>query len=82
MGYITHDFYCTSCGKKAIPLMRKAGHQHARMHLKKLYCPFCQKVVNHVECRTQEDVATFLENFNSGAYKNQIEFAATSWEIK
>lgn len=45
------DFYCTECGKKGMPLARKIGSQREAGHLKKLYCIYCQKEVNHAEIR-------------------------------
>lgn len=45
------DFYCTQCGNKGIPIVRKAGQQRGTGHLKKLYCLHCQKETNHVEIR-------------------------------
>ena len=33
---IFDDFYCTSCGKKGIPIVRKAGAGRESGHLKKL----------------------------------------------
>lgn len=45
------DFYCTQCGNKGIPIVRKAGQQRETGHLKKLYCLHCQKETNHVEIR-------------------------------
>ena len=63
--------------------MRKSGFQHGRFHRKKLYCPHCKKEVNHIECKTQEDVDEFIENFNNGVYKNEAEeslsFVRTGW---
>lgn len=44
------DFYCVVCGSKGIPLPR-TGRQREPGHLKKLWCPHCQKETNHVEIR-------------------------------
>ena len=66
--YEIHDFYCLNCGKKSIPLSRKSGHQHARNHRKKLYCPNCKQEVNHIEIKTEEDRQQFLEKFENGEY--------------
>lgn len=73
MRYEEHDFYCIKCGKKGIPLARKKGLQHERMHRKKLYCLFCKEEVNHIECRTFADVEEFKENFEKGVYKDEAE---------
>lgn len=73
MRYEEHDFYCMKCGKKGIPLARKKGFQHGKMHRKKLYCLFCKEEVNHIECRTFADVEEFKENFEMGVYKDEAE---------
>lgn len=64
----THDFYCINCGNRGISLMRKEGHQHPRMHRKKLYCPTCKAEVNHIECKNDEDVFNFKIDFENGVY--------------
>ena len=51
--------------------MRNIGFQHGKHHRKKLYCPFCKVEVNHVECKTYEDVQEFLEAFENGDYKEE-----------
>lgn len=71
--YTEHNFYCIQCGNKGIPLMRKQGFQHSKHHRKKLYCPFCRQEVNHIECKTYDDVLEFRENFENGVYKNEAE---------
>ena len=71
--YATHKFFCMNCGNEGIPIMRKEGHQHARMHRKKLYCIHCKTEVNHMECKTYADVMDFKENFENGVYKDEAE---------
>lgn len=71
--YAEHNFYCINCGNKGIPLMRKQGFKHESMHRKKLYCPFCKREVNHIECRTFDEVEEFRENFANGVYKDEAE---------
>ena len=82
--YEEHSFYCLNCGNKGIPIMRKMGHQHGRMHRKKLYCLTCKCEVNHMECRTPVDVEEFLINFEAGVYVNEAEeslsFVRGSWQ--
>lgn len=73
MGYEIHDFYCIACGQKGMPLARKNGKQRERFHRKKLYCLNCKTEVNHIECKTQEEVETFKENFRNGVYKDEAE---------
>lgn len=67
----SHDFYCIACGRKGIPLARKRGHQHESFHRKKLYCIYCQKEVNMVECKNEFEVEEFLENFANGVYEDE-----------
>lgn len=68
-----HDFYCINCGNKGIGLMRNQGFKHEGMHRKKLYCIYCQCEVNHIECKTYDDVEEFKINFKNGVYKNEAE---------
>jgi hypothetical protein len=71
--YTEHSFYCICCGNRGIPLMRKQGFQHERFHRKKLYCPFCKQEVNHIECKTLEDIEEFQKNFVNGVYRDEAE---------
>ena len=71
--YAEHSFYCINCGNKGIPLMRKQGFKHEGMHRKKLYCVHCKQEVNHVECKTYDEVEEFRYNFEHGVYKNEAE---------
>lgn len=71
--YEQHDFYCIKCGKKGIPLSRKVGFQHSKFHRKKLYCIYCGMEVNHIECKTYEDVENFLQDFKEGKFKDEAE---------
>ena len=68
---VSHEFYCINCGKKGIPLARKRGHQHSSFHRKKLYCIYCQKEVNMVECKNEFEVQEFLENYANGVYEDE-----------
>lgn len=67
-------FFCTECGHEGIPIQRKQGAQREPGHLKKLYCIYCKKEVNHVEVReiggyTEED---FRTEFNLGRFKDGL----------
>lgn len=68
MSGITHDFYCTCCGNKGIPIFRRSSKQREKLHKKKLYCIHCQKEVNHIECRNIQEVEEFKRNFAEGKY--------------
>ena len=70
--YDEHSFFCIKCGNRGIPLSRKQGHQHERFHKKKLWCVHCREEVNHIECKTFDEVETFKENFKKGVYKNEL----------
>ena len=71
MEYNEHSFYCIKCGNKGIPIMRRQSFQHKKMHRKKLYCLHCKEEVNHIECKTLEDIETFKINFENGVYKDE-----------
>ena len=63
-------FFCTQCGKEGLPVMRKQGQQREPGHLKKLYCIYCGKEVNHAEVReiggyTEDD---FKQEFELGRF--------------
>ena len=72
-GYAEHSFYCINCGNKGIPLMRKQGFKHEGMHRKKLYCVHCKCEVNHIECKTYEEVQIFKDAFERGEFKDEAE---------
>lgn len=68
-GYIS-EFYCTECGMRGMPIMRKINKQREAGHLKKLYCLNCKKETNHAEIRpfgnyTFED---FKEEYELGRF--------------
>ena len=63
-----HDFYCLKCGNKGIGVFRNMGFQRERFHRKRLYCPFCKEGVNHIECKTYEEVQIFKEAFERGEF--------------
>lgn len=65
---VSHDFYCMNCGKKAIPLARPHSLQRGKFHRKKLYCPWCKNVVNHIEIKNNTEKEEFLDNFQKGVY--------------
>ena len=69
---IKSDFYCTKCGKRGIPIARKAGQQRELGHLKKLFCLYCQEETNHAEVRPfgRYRYENFLEEFELGRYIN------------
>jgi hypothetical protein len=71
MRYSEHSFYCCGCGQKGLPLMRPDSAKRERGHKKNLYCIYCKKVINHIECSCDEEVITFKENYSNGVYKEE-----------
>ncbi|MBP5726638.1 MAG: hypothetical protein J6Y48_06135 [Clostridia bacterium] len=70
---LTTDFWCISCGKKGIPIMRDRCYRREQGHRKGLYCITCKTVVNHIETRNIEEEKQFLEDFAAGKYKEEAE---------
>ena len=71
MSYEQSDFYCIHCGQKGIPCLRPQARRRERFHRKKLYCPHCGHTINHIECRTDEDVYDFKEAFDNGEFQEE-----------
>lgn len=65
-------FFCTNCGREGIPVARKKGQERKSGHLKKLYCIYCDKEVNHVEIKLAGDYSyeDFLEEFEAGRFRD------------
>ena len=68
-----HDFYCLKCGNKGIGVFRNVGFQRERFHRKRLYCPFCKEEVNHIECKTYEEVQIVKDAFEREEFKEEAE---------
>ena len=66
------DFYCTCCGNKGIPVMRKVGAEREPGHLKKLFCLYCNDEKNMVEIKSngKYTLEDFLIEFNNGNFIN------------
>ena len=71
MKYISHKFFCINCGKEGIPISRNIGYAHKSFHRKILYCPWCQKTINHIEITNSEDEIKFREQFANGEYQDE-----------
>ena len=39
---------CPECGS-VFPIMRKQSELRKQFHIKTLYCPFCEKLTDHIE---------------------------------
>ena len=70
---IVHEFYCTQCGERGIPVYRKYGQFRKVGHLKKLYCLPCGKETNHAECisASKYDSNMFFEEYKSGNFDSE-----------
>lgn len=66
-------FYCTKCGQKGMPVLRRKGAEREAGHLKKLYCLNCKQEVNHVETKewTKYDHDCFLLEFEYGNFDEE-----------
>ena len=64
------DFYCTHCGSRGIPIVRKAGQSREPGHLKKLFCLKCKTETNHAEVRPYGSYRyeNFLEEYSLGRF--------------
>ena len=62
-----HEFYCTSCGRKGIPIGRDKVRNWESGNLKKLFCVYCKKETNHVETAEDSyyDKSIFFDEFRS-----------------
>ena len=69
--YNSSRFFCLNCGAEGIPLPRKRGQQRKSFHRKKIYCYHCQNTVNHIECKSDEDILNFKEDFKNGVYVDE-----------
>ena len=67
---IINDFYCCRCGKKAYPLIRKAGKEKEPGHLKKLYCLYCKREWNMVEIKPNSLHYTLTDFYYEFNYHN------------
>ena len=70
---IVHEFYCTQCGERGIPVHRKYGQFREIGHLKKLYCWTCGKETNQAECvsASKYDSSMFFEEYQSGNFDSE-----------
>nr|DAJ96756.1 MAG TPA: RNA-binding protein [Caudoviricetes sp.] len=71
--YVLNDFYCIKCGQKNFSIPRKDGKMHEKFHRKRLYCYHCKEEINCVECKNEEEVRIFKEQFERGGFKDEAE---------
>lgn len=67
----SHNFYCINCGRKGMVLSRNKGFKHKSFHRKKMYCFYCKRDINMVECKDEYESRKFLDNFKKGLYKKE-----------
>jgi hypothetical protein len=72
-GYEQHKFFCIQCAREGLPIQRKVNHKYGKHHMKKLWCPWCKMEMNHIECRNDQEIKEFKENYAAGVYKNEVE---------
>ncbi len=70
--YRTHRFFCIQCGQEGVPLARKQGHKHGKFHRKKLYCFHCKMEMNHVECKSDDEVYEFKMDYEEGVFTDEV----------
>lgn len=70
---LDHDFYCTCCGRKGIPISREKNKIRECGHLKKLYCIYCNREVNHAEVdeNSKYNKDAFLDEYKSGNFDRE-----------
>lgn len=68
--YRTNECFCVQCGK-SMPVMRPTCNYREKGHRKKMYCPYCKVVINHIDCRNQEQIDQFKLDFAKGKYKDE-----------
>lgn len=66
-----HDFYCMKCGCKGLNVYRQTGRQHSKFHRKRMYCYYCKKELNFIECRNPDEVAEFHDAFLRGDFADE-----------
>ncbi len=71
--YVDHDFYCTQCGNKGLPVCRTNHNPGKPGHLKKLFCLQCDKETNHAECISGSNYSLddFIYEFESGIFTEE-----------
>lgn len=69
---VFNSFYCMKCGNKSYDLPRKKSGQKGLFHRKKMYCPHCKLMINHVECRNDEEVYEFKSDFEEGLFEEEV----------
>lgn len=81
---VLSEFYCTQCGNKGIPIMRRRGAEREAGHLKKIYCLKCKQELNHVECKpfSHYDYNDFLQEFEYGNFSEDGQRKVSYGELK
>ena len=66
--YVSSTFFCTQCGNRGIPIPRSKDRMREKGHLKRLYCTYCRRVVNHVEISDKYSEEDFRKEYEVGAF--------------
>ena len=84
MKFNQSDFYCTCCGKKGLPVQRRKGQEREKGHLKRLFCIYCNKEVNHVEIKSdgRYTLEDFKIEYEYGNFDEQQERKYTLNQLK
>lgn len=78
------QFYCTQCGSKSFPIIRKKGKMREAGHLKKIYCFKCGVQTNHAEVRpyTKYDYEAFKLEYEYGNFNSNGKRKRTLGQLK
>ena len=68
---LSSEFWCISCGRKGIPIMRERCHRREAGHRKALYCINCRMTINHIETRNEEEAKKFREDYEAGLFTEE-----------
>ena len=81
---VENEFYCTRCGSKGIPIVRKRGQEREAGHLKRIFCLKCQEEVNHVECKpfSHYEYCDFLTEFDNHNFDDEGNRKMTYGQLK
>lgn len=63
-------FFCTECGNEGIPIMREYNKKREKGHLKRLFCLYCGREVNHAEISDMQGYTytDFCQEFELGRF--------------
>lgn len=68
---VVNSFWCLNCGRCGLPLARPQSCQREKFHRKRLFCFWCRRFCNHVECKSPEEEQEFQERFALGEFQEE-----------